>query len=85
MLTFSSGQAQNRFGAVLDAVQREPIAITRHGRTAAFLISPTLMEALQAAQANASVGQTARAAAAADQLNALTAAHGSFADEYSHL
>ena len=35
MLTFSSGQAQNRFGAVLDAVQREPIAITRHGRTAA--------------------------------------------------
>ncbi len=51
MLTVTSVEAQNRFGQLLDAVQREPITITRHGRTAAFIVSPQDMSELK----NASV------------------------------
>ena len=36
MITITSVEAQNRFGRLLDAVQREPIIVTRNGRTAAF-------------------------------------------------
>jgi prevent-host-death family protein len=39
--------AQNRFGQLLDNVQREPITITRHGRAAAIMISPRDMQDLQ--------------------------------------
>ncbi|MBP9059808.1 MAG: type II toxin-antitoxin system Phd/YefM family antitoxin [Rhodoferax sp.] len=37
-------EAQNRFGQLLDTVQREPVTITRHGRTAAFMVSPQDMQ-----------------------------------------
>ena len=47
MLTVSSMDAQNRFGQLLDTVQREPVTITRHGRTAAFIVSPQDMADLQ--------------------------------------
>lgn len=47
MLTVSSMDAQNRFGQLLDMVQREPVTITRHGRTAAFIVSPQDMADLQ--------------------------------------
>lgn len=47
MLTVSSVDAQNRFGQLLDTVQREPVTITRHGRTAAFIVSPQDMADLQ--------------------------------------
>ena len=40
MMQVSSVEAQNRFGQLLDKAQREPIIITRHGRPAAYLISP---------------------------------------------
>ena len=46
MITVTSVEAQNRFGRLLDAVQREPITITRNGRTAAFIVSPQDMEDL---------------------------------------
>lgn len=46
MLTMTSVEAQNRFGQLLDAAQREPIAITRHGRTVAFVVSPQDMAEL---------------------------------------
>jgi len=46
MITLTSGEAQNRFGQLLDTAQREAVAITRHGRPAAFLISPHEMEEL---------------------------------------
>jgi prevent-host-death family protein len=46
MLTMTSVEAQNRFGQLLDAAQREPISITRHGRTAAFIVSPKDMAEL---------------------------------------
>lgn len=50
MITISSMDAQNRFGQLLDTVQREPVTITRHGRTAAFIISPRDMQDLQNAR-----------------------------------
>jgi prevent-host-death family protein len=46
MVTISSGEAQNRFGQLLDTAQREAVAITRHGRPAAFLVSPQEMAEL---------------------------------------
>lgn len=46
MVTMTSGEAQNRFGQLLDTAQRETVAITRHGRAAAFLISPQEMAEL---------------------------------------
>lgn len=44
MVTKTSAEAQNRFGELLDLVQREPVAITRHGRTAAYIVSPRDVE-----------------------------------------
>lgn len=46
MKTMSSVQAQNNFGELLDTAQREPVTITRRGRTVAFLVSPQDMEDL---------------------------------------
>ena len=50
MFTVTSMEAQNRFGQLLDTVQREPVTITRHGRTAAFMVSPQDMQDLQTAR-----------------------------------
>lgn len=50
MITITSVEAQNRFGQLLDTVQREPVTITRHGRTAAFMVSPQDMQDLQDAR-----------------------------------
>ena len=50
MITVTSAEAQNRFGQLLDTVQREPVTITRHGRTAAFIVSPQDMQELQDAR-----------------------------------
>ena len=44
MVKMTSVEAQNRFGELIDTAQREPVAITRHGRTAAFVVSPRDME-----------------------------------------
>ncbi len=46
MVTMTSLEAQNGFGKLLDTAQREPVAITRHGRPAAFVLSPRDMEEL---------------------------------------
>lgn len=50
MITMTSVEAQNRFGQLLDTVQREPVIITRHGRTAAFMVSQQDMDELNAAR-----------------------------------
>jgi len=55
MITVTSVEAQNRFGRLLDAVQREPITITRNGRTAAFILSPQDMEDLTNARSKRSI------------------------------
>jgi len=54
MISISSVEAQNRFGKLLDTVQREPVSITRHGRPAAFLVSPKDMEELLDSRGNRS-------------------------------
>ncbi|HZB87964.1 MAG TPA: type II toxin-antitoxin system Phd/YefM family antitoxin [Terracidiphilus sp.] len=47
MITKTSAEAQNQFGKLLDTVQREPVAITRHGRTAAYVVSPDYLDDIQ--------------------------------------
>ena len=47
MITKTSAQAQNEFGQLLDLAQREPVAITRHGRPAAFIIAGREMEGFE--------------------------------------
>jgi len=39
MITVTSVEAQNRFGELIDRSQREPIAVTRRGRTVAYVVS----------------------------------------------
>ena len=51
MITKTSAEAQNQFGQLLDTVQREPVAITRHGRPAAYIISLRDMEDLMTVKA----------------------------------
>jgi antitoxin Phd len=50
MITITSVEAQNRFGQLLDTVQREPVSITRHGRPTAFIVSPQVMDELMDAR-----------------------------------
>jgi prevent-host-death family protein len=87
MITVTSVEAQNRFGQMLDAAQREPIIITRHGRPAAYMVSPRDMKELQEAHARSRPGQPARdwATASARAWNEFDARFGSFADEHSTL
>ncbi len=51
MITVTSVEAQNKFGQLLDTVQREPVIITRHGRATAYMVSPQDMQELQDLQA----------------------------------
>ena len=39
MLSVTSVEAQSRFGELIDRSQREPIAVTRRGRTVAYVVS----------------------------------------------
>jgi prevent-host-death family protein len=59
MITKTSAEAQNQFGQLLDTVQREPVAITRHGRPAAFIVSPRDMEEFITMKANRKSGVSA--------------------------
>lgn len=44
MLTLPSVQAQNNFGSLIDHAQREMVSVTRHGRVAAYVMSPQVLE-----------------------------------------
>lgn len=48
MVIKTSAEAQNQFGQLLDLAQRESVAITRHGRPAAVVVSPDYFEKFQA-------------------------------------
>ncbi|MBG9388301.1 type II toxin-antitoxin system Phd/YefM family antitoxin [Caenimonas aquaedulcis] len=50
MIKVSSVEAQNSFGKLLDTAQREPVVVTRHGRPAAFIVSPRDMDELMDAR-----------------------------------
>ncbi|MBI5329491.1 MAG: type II toxin-antitoxin system prevent-host-death family antitoxin [Betaproteobacteria bacterium] len=39
MITITSVEAQNRFGEMIDRSQREPVEVTRRGRTVAYVVS----------------------------------------------
>ena len=39
MRTFSAADAKNHFGELLDAAQREPVRIEKHGRATAVMVS----------------------------------------------
>lgn len=54
MISVTSVDAQNRFGQLLDMAQREPVTVTRHGRAAAFIVSPRDMEELLSVRAQRS-------------------------------
>jgi antitoxin Phd len=78
MIKMTSVEAQNQFGKLLDTVQREMVAITRHGRPTAFVVSPQEMEELLDARRRRgaavaemeqwSAGAERRASAAANKL-----------------
>ncbi len=46
MMTVTSVEAQSRFGELVDRSQRDPIAVTRRGRTVAYVVSGHDMQAL---------------------------------------
>lgn len=89
MLTVTSVEAQNRFGQLLDSAQREPVAITRRGRPAAYIISSQEMDELLEARRARGQHQAQQhrqwADACADGWNAVQTQWGSFADEHSTL
>ena len=45
MITFTSGEAQRRFGQLIDRSQRGPIKVTRRGLTVAYVVSDRDMHA----------------------------------------
>jgi prevent-host-death family protein len=46
MITVTSVEAQNRFGELIDRSQREPVEVTRRGRTVAYVVSGPDMQEL---------------------------------------
>ena len=44
---FAASDAKNNFGKLIDAAQRQPIAIEKHGRTVAFVLSPADMNVIE--------------------------------------
>lgn len=47
MIAMTSVEAQSRFGELIDRAQREPIEITRRGRTIAYVVSEHDLKELQ--------------------------------------
>jgi prevent-host-death family protein len=65
MRTMTSVEAQNRFGELLDAAQREPITITRRGRPVVYVVSQQEYDTLtQTAKSAKSQTEIAKAQAA---------------------
>lgn len=48
MRTMAALEAKNRFGELLDAAQREPVTIEKHGRPVAVMLSAQDYEDLEA-------------------------------------
>lgn len=81
MRTLTSVEAQNRFGELLDAAQREPVTITRRGRTVAFLVSPEDLKELLDARRARSAALAAYEAYQARVAPRLTAAAAELTDD----
>lgn len=85
MITVTSVEAQNRFGELIDRSQREPVAITRRGRTVAYVVSEYEMRELAVLKRREETGKTLALTKALANWNEFNARHGSFADEHSTL
>ena len=48
MKTMPAGEAKNKFGVLMDTVQREAVAISKKGRTAAIMVPVQEYEEYQA-------------------------------------
>jgi prevent-host-death family protein len=48
MRTVAALEAKNRFGELLDTVQREPVTIEKHGRAVAVVLSAEVYRELEA-------------------------------------
>jgi prevent-host-death family protein len=85
MATVTSVEAQNKFGQLIDRAQREIVTVTRHGRAAAFIVSPRDMEELLDARRRRSRAvaemEAWRAEAAASQRPAQAQAAARLTDE----
>ncbi len=44
---YTASRAKNNFGELLDAAQRKPVAIEKHGRPIAYVVSAKKMEAME--------------------------------------
>lgn len=51
MIAMTSVEAQSRFGELIDRAQREPVSVTRRGRTVAYVVSEHDMLALSSVEA----------------------------------
>ena len=65
MRTMTSVEAQNHFGELLDAAQREPITITRRGRPVVYVLSQQEYDAFSQGLATAKQQSSLTAAQAA--------------------
>jgi len=67
MQTISAKEAKVKFGQLLDNVQREPVAITKHGRPVAVVLALENEEVLAAVQDSLEDHYWGRKALKADQ------------------
>jgi len=81
MISVTSVEAQNGFGKLLDMAQREPVTVTRHGRPAAFIVSPQDMDDLMNVRARRSLTVAALEAWSAQAASQATLAAGGLSDE----
>ncbi len=86
MLTVTSVEAQSRFGELIDRAQREPVQVTRRGRTVAYVVSEQEMQALTLGRNRLQDMSRAKALEATlAAWNDFNARQGSFADAHSTL
>ncbi len=81
MISVTSVEAQNGFGKLLDMAQREPVTVTRHGRPAAFIVSPQDMDDLMNVRARRSLAVAALEAWSARAASQTTPAAGGLSGE----
>ena len=81
MISVTSVEAQNGFGKLLDMAQREPVTVTRHGRPAAFIVSPQDMDELMNVRARRSKAVAAFEAWSARAAGMATPAAAELTDE----
>lgn len=85
MLTMTSVEAQSRFGELIDRAQREPVEVTRRGRTVAYVVSEQDMRELADLKRSKNNDKDSSVAASLAAWNEFNDRHGSFADEHSTL